>query len=201
MRFIGLAVCAVLAVPQLFITPASAQLFKLKTSYSALTANMAAYWLAKETKLFEKHGLDVDVVLIGAAPRPSGRPSAQSPHCADGSWICHNISLLPLGPELNCLPPFVSILLHFHKTEHLKFSSHGINKMTLACTDHQIGAGLCKLHYFNAVAPGRVNIQEWSSVNSSISVTENPTSLRHASSINRTTGGGNATSGEGEGSN
>ena len=25
---------------------------------------MAAYWLAKETKLFEKHGLDVDVVLI-----------------------------------------------------------------------------------------------------------------------------------------
>ncbi len=41
-----------------------AQLTRLKTSYSALTANMAAYWLAKETKLFEKHGLDVDVVLI-----------------------------------------------------------------------------------------------------------------------------------------
>ena len=43
---------------------AFAQLTKLKTSYSALTANMAAYWLAKETRLFEKHGLDVDVVLI-----------------------------------------------------------------------------------------------------------------------------------------
>ena len=63
-RFIGLVVSAVLALLQLFITPASAQLFKLKTSYSALTANMAAYWLAKETRLFEKHGLDVDVVLI-----------------------------------------------------------------------------------------------------------------------------------------
>jgi len=25
---------------------------------------MAAYWLAKEAKLFEKHGLSVDVVLI-----------------------------------------------------------------------------------------------------------------------------------------
>ena len=43
---------------------ASAQLTRLKTSYSALTANMAAYWLAKEAKIFEKHGLNVDVVLI-----------------------------------------------------------------------------------------------------------------------------------------
>jgi ABC-type nitrate/sulfonate/bicarbonate transport system substrate-binding protein len=41
-----------------------AQITRLKTSYSALTANMGAYWLAKDTKLFEKHGLDVDVVLI-----------------------------------------------------------------------------------------------------------------------------------------
>jgi len=41
-----------------------AQLTRLKTSYSALTANMAAYWLAKEAKIFEKHGLNVDVVLI-----------------------------------------------------------------------------------------------------------------------------------------
>lgn len=43
---------------------AHAQLTRLKTSYSALTANMAAYWLAKEAKIFEKHGLSVDVVLI-----------------------------------------------------------------------------------------------------------------------------------------
>jgi ABC-type nitrate/sulfonate/bicarbonate transport system substrate-binding protein len=43
---------------------ARAQWTKVKTSYSALTANMGAYWLAKETKIFEKYGLDVDVVLI-----------------------------------------------------------------------------------------------------------------------------------------
>jgi ABC-type nitrate/sulfonate/bicarbonate transport system substrate-binding protein len=43
---------------------ALAQLTRLKTSYSALTANMAAYWLAKDAKIFEKHGLSVDVVLI-----------------------------------------------------------------------------------------------------------------------------------------
>lgn len=33
--------------------PAFAQLTKVKTSYSAFTANMAAYWLAKEAKIFE----------------------------------------------------------------------------------------------------------------------------------------------------
>jgi NitT/TauT family transport system substrate-binding protein len=43
---------------------AFAQLTRLRTSYSALTANMAAYWLAKDAKIFEKHGLSVDVVLI-----------------------------------------------------------------------------------------------------------------------------------------
>jgi len=46
------------------ISTACAQLTRLKTSYSALTANMAAYWLAKDAKIFEKHGLNVDVVLI-----------------------------------------------------------------------------------------------------------------------------------------
>src|SRR4029079_8053472 len=42
---------------------AFAQLIRLKTSYSALTANMAAYWLGKDAKIFETHGLNVDVVL------------------------------------------------------------------------------------------------------------------------------------------
>ena len=58
----GLIVCVVVSV--LASASAHAQLTRLKTSYSALTANMAAYWLAKEAKIFEKHGLSVDVVLI-----------------------------------------------------------------------------------------------------------------------------------------
>ncbi len=58
----GLIVCVVVGV--LASASAHAQLTRLKTSSSALTANMAAYWLAKEAKIFEKHGLSVDVVLI-----------------------------------------------------------------------------------------------------------------------------------------
>ena len=53
-----------IALMRLLATETHAQLTKLKTSYSALTANMGAYWLAKDSRLFEKHGLDVDVVLI-----------------------------------------------------------------------------------------------------------------------------------------
>src|ERR1051325_11424543 len=60
--WIAFAGCVVMSV--LESTDAFAQLTRLKTSYSALTANMAAYWLAKDTKIFEKHGLNVDVVLI-----------------------------------------------------------------------------------------------------------------------------------------
>ena len=57
--------CLIEAILQFFITPPTfAQLTKVKTSYSALTANLTGYWLAKEAKLFEKQGLDVDVVLI-----------------------------------------------------------------------------------------------------------------------------------------
>ena len=59
---IGLIFCFLASA--LSAASAHAQSARLKTSYSALTANMAAYWLAKETKIFEKHGLDVDVVLI-----------------------------------------------------------------------------------------------------------------------------------------
>lgn len=65
-RLRGIAVTIfVFTLLYLSITPTVfAQLARLKTSYSALTANMAAYWLAKDAKIFEKHGLSVDVVLI-----------------------------------------------------------------------------------------------------------------------------------------
>src|SRR5262249_12526219 len=61
---------------------------------------------------------------------------------------------LPLGIGFNSLPPLISVFLDFDKTEHLKFPSHGINKVILASADHQIRAWLRKLHHFNAVAPG-----------------------------------------------
>ena|SRR3989338_9093974 len=43
---------------------ASAQATRLKTSYSAITANNSPLWIAKEKGFFSKHYLDVQVVLI-----------------------------------------------------------------------------------------------------------------------------------------
>src|SRR3989338_2211441 len=43
---------------------ASAQATRLKTSYSAITANNSPLWIAKEKGFFSKHHLDVQVVLI-----------------------------------------------------------------------------------------------------------------------------------------
>jgi hypothetical protein len=82
---------------------ANAQQTRLKTSYSALTANMAAYWLAKEAKIFEKHGLSVDVVLIESgvttpsATRARGMPSPSSSSTARS---CARSKRAALSPNL-----------------------------------------------------------------------------------------------------
>jgi len=50
--------------------PASAAaLEKINASYGAISGSMAQTWVAKEAKLFEKHGLDVNLVYISGGPR------------------------------------------------------------------------------------------------------------------------------------
>ncbi|MBI2998930.1 MAG: ABC transporter substrate-binding protein [Deltaproteobacteria bacterium] len=46
------------------VAAASAQMTKLKVSYSSITANNSPVWLAKEKGLFSKHRLDTQVLLI-----------------------------------------------------------------------------------------------------------------------------------------
>ena len=51
---------AIIVLPAL----ASAQMIRLKTSYSSITANNSPVWLAKDKGIFAKHRLDVQMVLI-----------------------------------------------------------------------------------------------------------------------------------------
>src|SRR5512132_1308335 len=54
------------------ILPASLQAAtpeKINASYGAISGSMAQTWVAKEAKLFEKHGLDVNLVYISGGPR------------------------------------------------------------------------------------------------------------------------------------
>lgn len=46
-----------------------AALEKLNVSYGAISGSMAQTWVAKEAKLFEKHGLDANLVYISGGPR------------------------------------------------------------------------------------------------------------------------------------
>src|SRR5258705_12294100 len=57
---------ALLALLAALLLPAAlpAQLTRLRTSYSSITANNSPVWLAKEKGIFEKNRLDVQVLLI-----------------------------------------------------------------------------------------------------------------------------------------
>ncbi len=50
-------------------TPAQAQLKRIAVAYSAISATQAGFYLAKDAKLFEKHGLYVDPVYVAGASR------------------------------------------------------------------------------------------------------------------------------------
>jgi NitT/TauT family transport system substrate-binding protein len=47
----------------------AAVLEKINASYGAISGSMAQTWVAKEAKLFEKHGLDLNLVYISGGPR------------------------------------------------------------------------------------------------------------------------------------
>jgi NitT/TauT family transport system substrate-binding protein len=47
----------------------AATLEKVNASYGAISGSMAPIWVAKEARLFEKHGLDLNLVYISGGPR------------------------------------------------------------------------------------------------------------------------------------
>jgi ABC-type nitrate/sulfonate/bicarbonate transport system substrate-binding protein len=61
---IALVIIGSLARPTL-----AAALEKINVSYGAISGSMGQTWVAKEAKLFEKHGLDVNLVYISGGPR------------------------------------------------------------------------------------------------------------------------------------
>ena len=48
---------------------AAAPLEKVNASYGAISGSMLPIWVAKEARLFEKHGLDLNLVYISGGPR------------------------------------------------------------------------------------------------------------------------------------
>jgi NitT/TauT family transport system substrate-binding protein len=58
-----------LAITFSFTQLSAAPLEKVNASYGAISGSMLPIWVAKEARLFEKHGLDVNLVYISGGPR------------------------------------------------------------------------------------------------------------------------------------
>jgi len=66
MKVIHFALLLWLAV---FYRSIEAQTTKLKVAYPTTVGSMAVVWVTKEAKLFEKHGLDVDLIYVAGSSR------------------------------------------------------------------------------------------------------------------------------------
>jgi NitT/TauT family transport system substrate-binding protein len=51
------------------VCPSAAQTIKLKVAYPTTVGSMAVVWVAKEAKLFEKHGLEVELIYVAGSSR------------------------------------------------------------------------------------------------------------------------------------
>ena len=65
-KLLHLAILLWLAI---FYRPVEAQMTKLKVAYPTTVGSMAVVWVAKEAKLFEKHGLDVELIYVAGSSR------------------------------------------------------------------------------------------------------------------------------------
>jgi len=69
MTHLSSTVIVLLLIGSLVRPTLAAALEKINVSYGAISGSMAQTWVAKEAKLFEKHGLDVNLVYISGGPR------------------------------------------------------------------------------------------------------------------------------------
>ena len=60
---------AVLIWLAVFHRSAEAQMTKIKVAYPTTVGSMAVVWVTKESKLFEKHGLEVELIYIAGSSR------------------------------------------------------------------------------------------------------------------------------------
>ena len=58
---------------------------KLKVAYPTTVGSMAVIWVAKEARLFEKHGLDVELIVTAQVDSRQDSQDQQDFHGAVGS--------------------------------------------------------------------------------------------------------------------
>src|SRR5918996_1798474 len=128
--------------------PAHAQTKRIAAGYSAISATQTGFYLAKDTKLFEKHGLYVDPVYVAGGSRMAAAIIAGefALALAGGNIVNVNLAggdIVIIGGVVNVPSFYLFVQSSIKKQEDLKGKALGITRYG-ASTDVSLRAFLKK---------------------------------------------------------
>jgi ABC-type nitrate/sulfonate/bicarbonate transport system substrate-binding protein len=131
-------------------TPAQAQLKRIAVAYSAISATQAGFYLAKDAKMFEKHGLYVDPVYVAGASRVQQAMIAGEFTLALGGGNIVTVNLaggdvVIIGGVVNVPAFYLYVQPSIKRQEDLKGKTLGITRYG-ASTDGSLRLLLKKWH-------------------------------------------------------
>ncbi len=115
------------------LAPARAQTKRIAVAYSAISATQSAFYLAKDTKIFDKHGLYVDPVYVAGGSRVAQAMIAGefAVALAGGNIVYANLAggdIVTIGGVVNVPSFYLFVQPSIKKQEDLKGKALGITR-------------------------------------------------------------------------
>ena len=115
------------------LAPARAQTKRIAVAYSAISATQSAFYLAKDTKIFDKHGLYVDPVYVAGGSRVAQAMIAGefAVALAGGNIVYANLAggdIVTIGGVVNVPSFYLFVQSSIKKQEDLKGKALGITR-------------------------------------------------------------------------
>jgi NitT/TauT family transport system substrate-binding protein len=133
-----------------FLSPVHAQTKRIAAGYSAISATQTGFYIAKDAKLFDKHGLYVDPVYVAGGSRMAQAIIAGefALALAGGNIVNVNLAggdIVVIGGVVNVPSFYLFVQPAIKKQEDLKGKALGITRYG-ASTDVSLRAFLKKYH-------------------------------------------------------
>jgi NitT/TauT family transport system substrate-binding protein len=115
------------------LAPARAQTKRIAVAYSAISATQSAFYLAKDSKIFDKHGLYVDPVYVAGGSRVAQAMIAGefAVALAGGNIVYANLAggdIVTIGGVVNVPSFYLFVQPSIKKQEDLKGKALGITR-------------------------------------------------------------------------
>ena len=138
-RFLRTSIALLCAVQLLTLTSsfvwAQAQMEKLRVAYTVISPTQLNVWTPKETGLYAKHGLDVELVLLVGAPLAvTAMIAGETPiiHTGASAVITSNLSgsgSVLIAGSINRFPYVLFVTDQIKKVEDLKGKKFGVSRI------------------------------------------------------------------------